>query len=124
MTKTILVVDDVADIRNTIKTILELEKYKVVTAANGADCLAKLEHTKPHLILLDVIMPGLKTREILAEFKNRKLTVPVILMSGSSNQEMRKHAELPKDLAYPISDFIEKPFDNGDLIARIKKNIK
>lgn len=122
--KTILVVDDIKDIRETIKTVLEIEKFKVITAEDGEDCLNKLKTIKPDLILLDVVMPGLKTMEILAEFRKRKLKIPLVLMSGSSSAEMRKKADLPKDIAYPVQDFIEKPFDNEDLIKRVKKALK
>ena len=57
MTKTILVVDDEPDIRQSVKTILEVNGYGVVTAVDGDDCLQKVSEYKPDLILLDIMMP-------------------------------------------------------------------
>ena len=58
MSKTIMVVDDEPDNITTIKTILESNGYKVITAVNGDDCLKKLKRAHPDLILMDVMMPG------------------------------------------------------------------
>jgi len=65
MPKTIMIVDDEADIRETIKTILEREGYNTILAIDGDDCLKKLETVKPNLILLDIMMPGTPVRDIV-----------------------------------------------------------
>ena len=73
MAKKIMVVDDEADIRSSVKTILEKEGYEVITAVNGDDCLKKLEKGKPDLILLDIMMPGTPVREIVKKIKEVKI---------------------------------------------------
>ena len=65
MAKKIMVVDDEPDIRATVKTVLEKNGYKVVTAVDGDDCLKKLKKEKPDLILMDIMMPGTPVREVV-----------------------------------------------------------
>ncbi len=57
MVKTIFIVDDEPDIRQSVKMILEKNSYRVITAEDGDDCLEKLKGTRPDLILLDIRMP-------------------------------------------------------------------
>ena len=74
MTKTIMIVDDEPDIKETVKTILEKDGYTVITAINGDDCLKQLETgLKPDLILMDIMMPGTPVREIIPKIKGIKI---------------------------------------------------
>lgn len=112
--KTIMVVDDEADIRSSVKTILEKEGYEVVTAINGDDCLKKLEKVKPDLILLDIMMPGTPVREVVKKIKGIKISyLSVVRTSEAEKEQLLK--------ASNIVDFIQKPFDIKDLIKRVKK---
>ena len=69
----ILAVDDEEDIRTSVKQVLEDAGFEVVTANDGQDCLNKLKTLNPDLILLDVLMPGLTTKEIAAGIKKLKI---------------------------------------------------
>lgn len=112
--KTIMVVDDEADIRNTVKTILEKEGFKVIIAINGDDCLKKLEKSKPDLILLDIMMPGTPVREIVPKIKGTKIAyLSVVRVSEAEKEDLMKSKN--------IVDFIQKPFDIKELIKKVKK---
>ena len=82
MKKKIMVVDDNEDVRNTVETILKLEKFDVIKAEDGADFLEKLKTTKPDLILLDLKMPGMTIEEIFDELGNMHIVTPIILFSA------------------------------------------
>lgn len=114
MKKTIMIVDDEQDIRQTIKTILEKNGYKVVTAVNGDDCLKKLPKQKVDLILLDIMMPGTPVREIIPKIKNIKIAfLSVVRTSEAEKEDLLKSKN--------IVDFIQKPFDINDLLLRVRK---
>ena len=111
--KNILVVDDEADIRESVKLILESRGYKVSMAANGDDCLKKLETEKPDLILLDIMMPGTPVTEIVKHIKDTKIA----FMSVVRISEARKKGLCTQE---NIVDFIQKPFNIGDLVGRVE----
>jgi DNA-binding response OmpR family regulator len=118
---TILTVDDEIDIRNSVKQVLQDEDcFEVFTAKSGNDCLKKLEKLKPDLILLDILMPGLTTKEILKEFRERKIKIPIIFLSVVRLSETLKKDEIKGNMV----DYVEKPFVNKDLVARVKKALK
>lgn len=109
-----MVVDDEKDVRDTTKTVLEKEGYKVVTATNGDDCLKKLPKNKIDLILMDIMMPGTPVREIIKKIKNTKIAyLSVVRTSEAEKEELIGQKN--------IVDFIQKPFDIKDLIKKVKK---
>ncbi|UCH72350.1 MAG: response regulator [Thermoplasmatales archaeon] len=111
--KTILVVDDEPDVRESVRTILETRGYKVIMAVDGDDCLNKLQTEKPDLILLDIMMPGIPVTEVVKKIKDTKIA----FMSVVRISEARKEGLCTQD---NIIDFIQKPFDIGDLIGRVE----
>lgn len=114
--KTILVVDDEKDIRESISDLLHDYGFDVLTAENGKDLLKMLQKNKPDFILLDILMPGMTTYEILEEFKTKKIDTPIIFLTVVRFAEHTK-----KLITKNMVDYIEKPFDNKDLIKRIKR---
>ncbi len=115
--KDILVVDDEQDIRISVQQVLKDAGFKVRIAKNGKDCLEKVKKKKPDLILLDILMPGLKTKEILAKL-NKK--IPIIFLTVVRLSETTKEKLMGSNMV----DYIEKPFTNKDLVRRIKKALK
>ena len=112
--KLIMVVDDEPDVQSTVKTVLERNKYKVVTANNGDDCLEKLKTEKPDLILMDIMMPGTSVKDVVAKIKGIKIAyLSVVRTSEAEKEELLK--------AKNIVDFIQKPFDINDLLKKVKK---
>lgn len=111
--KNILVVDDELDIRESVKLILESRGYNVVMAVDGDDCLKKLKTEKPDLILLDIMMPGTPVTEVVRQIKDIKIA----FMSVVRISEARKKGLCTQE---NIVDFIQKPFDIGDLVGRVE----
>lgn len=112
MPKTILVVDDEPDIRDSVKMILETNGYNVITAVDGNDCLDKLKKQKPDLILLDIMMPGIPVDDVVKQIKYIKIA----FMSVVRISDARKRGLTEQD---NIVDFFQKPFNVSDLIDRV-----
>ena len=116
MTKTILVVDDDPDVRNTIKSVLEKNKYKVITASSADECLKKLAKESVDLILLDIMMPGMAVKEAISKITGIKIMyVTAVQMSEAERKELLKDKD--------IVGFIQKPFDIKDLVEKVKAAI-
>ncbi len=114
--KKIIVVDDEFDIRESVKNILEDNHFKVETAKDGKDFIKKISKSKFDLIILDILMPGLTTKEIMLELAKKKIKTPIIFLT------VVRFAEQTKEMIAPqMIDYIEKPFDNSDFISRVKK---
>ena len=110
--KTILVVDDEPDVRDTVKMVLEKRGYRVITAVDGDDCLKILHEENPDLILLDIMMPGMPVKNVVEQIKNSKIA----FMSVVRISEARKKGMCKQD---NVVDFIQKPFDVDELIQRV-----
>ncbi len=114
--KTIMVVDDEPDVRNTIKTALESNGYKVVTANNGDDCLKKIGTIKPKpaLILMDIMMPGTPVKDVVPKLTGQKVVyISVVRTSEAEKEDLMKSKN--------IKGFIQKPFDVNDLVKKVQK---
>jgi two-component system response regulator len=120
MGKTVMVVDDEPDIRESVKTVLDQEGYGVDTAENGEQFLKKMETSSPDLVLLDIMMPGLATKDILDELKKRSKNVKIVFLTvvRLSEEEKGKLMKMGN-----IVDYITKPVDLDDLLSRVKKAI-
>ena len=118
----IMIVDDNPDISETLKAIMEFEKHETATAFNGEEFLNKVEAEKPDLVLLDVMMPGLKTKEILAKLKERGLGhLKIILVTVIRFSEEERKILMTE---YNIKDYVTKPFDLKDIVGRIRKKLE
>ena len=115
--KTIMIVDDEPDIRDTVKSVLEKNGYNVITAINGDDCLSKLKGgKKPNLILMDIMMPGTPVIKVIPKIKDIKIIyLSVVKASEAEKEDLMKLSN--------IIGFIQKPFDINELVSRIKKAV-
>jgi CheY-like chemotaxis protein len=117
--KTIMVVDDEENLLELLKAILENEGYEVITASDGKACLDKLKTLEPDLILLDMMMPGMSGREVCEQIRKSPKTsnLKVAFLT------VAKFSEAGKDTLKKmnVADYITKPFDNDDLVRRVKK---
>ena len=113
MPKTILVVDDEPDIRQSVKQILQVNGYIVVTAVDGDNCLRKLKELTPDLILLDIMMPGTPVGDVVKQIKD----VKIAFMSVVRISDARKRGLCTQD---NIVDFFQKPFNVSDLVDRVE----
>ena len=109
----ILIVDDEPDIRQSVKMILEVNGYTVVTAENGDECLKKIPEVKPDLILLDIMMPGTPVDDIVKQISDIKIA----FMSVVRISDARRRGLCSQD---NIVDFFQKPFNVSDLIDRVE----
>lgn len=116
---TILIVDDEPDFIHMLKIKLESEGYDVHSAADGRDGLKKALDLKPHLILLDILMPGKDGYTMLRELRldEDMAGIPVIVTTAKTGMSDLFKME-------GVEDYLVKPFDDGDLLSRIKKLIK
>jgi len=111
----ILVADDEADLVAELKPLLERLGYAVVTASNGEQTLKQVEQAVPDLVVLDVIMPEPDGREVLRRLRQSNNWTPVILLTRVSNP-----VERTLGLQEGADDYLNKPFDPLELIARIQ----
>jgi len=111
----ILVIDDEAAIRESLKMTLEYEGYEFVPAATGQEGLALAEREAPDLVLLDVKMPGMDGLEVLERLRNMNDTLPVLVISGHGT--ISTAVEATKKGAF---DFIEKPFASDRVLVSIR----
>ncbi|MBU0756489.1 MAG: response regulator [Nanoarchaeota archaeon] len=118
MKKNIFVVDDEYEIVELLKAVLEAENFNVITANNGAEALEKLKKTKPDLILLDMMMPGLTGRQVRDRIRKNPKTKNIKIIFVT----VIKMADLGKEILEDVnvSDYITKPFDIKDLVRRVK----
>jgi UDP-3-O-acyl N-acetylglucosamine deacetylase len=117
--ETILVVDDDAKVRDSIRAVLADEGFRVLTAQDGPDALATVTRERPGLVLLDVWMPELDGIEVLARIKSADAGVPVIVLSGHGNVEMAVKAT-----RLGAVDFIEKPFSIDGLLSSVRRALR
>jgi DNA-binding NtrC family response regulator len=111
----ILVIDDERSIRNTLKDILEYEKYEVDLAEDGIKALDKIKTAEYDIILCDIKMPGMDGIEVLEELAEMKPDTPVVMISGHGNIDTA--VESIKKGAF---DYIEKPLDLNRLLITIR----
>jgi len=114
MGRTILVVDDHANVRTLIKDYLTEHGYRVVTARDGAEALAVAHHEQPDLILLDVMMPNLDGFEFLRVYR-REHNAPIILLTARLAESDKVHG-----LELGADDYVTKPFGMQELVARVR----
>lgn len=113
--KKILVVEDDEDIHNLIKSILEKERYEIISAYSGTEALLLIENNDIDLILLDLMLPGLTGEELI-----KKLTdIPIIVISAKISSEDKVNV-----LSGGANDYITKPFDANELLARVKVQLR
>jgi len=112
----ILVVDDDAKVRDSIRGVLVDEGFRVRTAKDGQDALAAIRRERPGLVLLDVWMPEMDGIEVLRRIKEVASEVPVVVVSGHGNVEMAVKAT-----KLGAVDFIEKPFSIEGLLSSVRR---
>jgi len=102
----VLVVDDDPEVLDTLREILEELGYEASTAASGEQAVAAMATVQPHVVFLDMMMPGLSGLEALMYFRQHHRAVPVIVITGSIEQKVTRQAR-----AGGAFDVVAKPFD-------------
>ncbi len=115
---TILIVDDEAGPRESLRMILK-PIYNIFTAANGKEALEIIEKENIDLVTLDLNMPGLSGIEVLKEIKKIKSDVEVIIVTGYGTLKNAQEV-----IRYGAGDFISKPFNVADIVAIVSKSFE
>jgi len=114
----ILVADDEEPLLRMLKISLGLEGYDVVTASNGVKALQAFEGSDPDLAILDIGMPGLDGFSVLKVIREQS-SIPVIMLTA-----MDEPACVERALAGGADDFMIKPFDRVELMARVHAKLR
>ncbi|SDL51826.1 two component transcriptional regulator, winged helix family [Modicisalibacter muralis] len=115
--KTVLIVDDEASIREMIAVALEMADYRVLEADNAQTAHAMVVDNKPDLLLLDWMMPGTSGIELARRLKREETTaeLPIIMLTAKSEEDNKILG-----LEAGADDYITKPFSPRELVARLK----
>jgi CheY-like chemotaxis protein len=112
----VLVVDDDPDVRTATSRVLRARGYAVTDVASGRDALCELNEHDFDLLLTDVVMPGMDGRQLAETALARFPTLPVLYMSGYTDDAVTHHGVQRGDV-----DLIEKPFPNHALEAKVRQ---
>jgi putative two-component system response regulator len=117
----ILLADDDPVLLKYLSAVLEKYDYHYITATNGIEAIEKVTTDSPDLILLDIMMPEMDGLEVCKKLKGDPSTrhIPIIVMTGSIDRELRI-----KGLSAGANDFLTKPIDRPELIARIRNLLR
>ena len=115
--KKIMIVDDEPDIRQMLTILLQNERYETEVADRGSVFLDKVDVFQPDLTILDVMMPGLKTEEILTQMKNKKCKPKIILLTvvRLTKERLDKLKKMNNIVGY-----IKKPYDLEEFLNSLK----
>ncbi|MSW64955.1 MAG: response regulator, partial [Actinobacteria bacterium] len=111
----ILLVDDETAITDNLAPFLVRAGFEVVVAGDGDAALARIADSAPSLVVLDVLMPGRDGRSVLREVRQGGGTVPIILLT-----QIGESGERAMALEEGADDYLNKPFDPHELVARIR----
>jgi two-component system nitrogen regulation response regulator NtrX len=115
----ILVIDDEAAIRDSLKMILEYEDYQFVGAVSGQDGLAAVQRERPDAVLLDIKMPGMDGMEVLRKLRALDETLPIIMISGHGATATAVEA-----IKSGAVDFFDKPLSTERVIVTLRNVLK
>ena len=115
----ILLVDDAEEIRDLLGSFLEDQGYQVVLASDGNEALDLVGSESPHVIILDLKLPGLNGIEVCKRLKaqEKPRSIPVIIITGFGDNKL-----LALDVG--ADDFVNKPFDMADLLIRVRSALR
>jgi len=111
----ILIVDDEPDIHDILVPFLQQEGFAVDTAANGPDALAKAGQLAPHIVILDVLMPGMDGREVLRRLRAKDQRTGIIMLSKTGGP-----TERGRTIQEGADDYVNKPFEPFEVLTRVQ----
>ena len=111
----VLIIEDEQPMRRVLTDILEAEGFRILTAADGEQGLAKAVHEKPDLILLDIMLPKLDGFGLCAQLRVLALDMPVLMLTAKGQVEDRVTG-----LDTGADDYLVKPFSSDELLARVR----
>lgn len=117
MKNKIFIVDDDPQVHKMLLTVLLPKKFDVKVAPNAIEALEKINHFAPHLIILDIMMPGMSGIELCQKIRSDKnlKNVLILMLSAKDTQNDRL-----KGLQYGADDYVTKPFHVSTLVNKIE----
>ncbi len=125
--KTILIIDDDADLVEIIRTVLEQNGYTVLSASNGTEGLTKVETQRPDLIILDVMMDTVTEGfQVSYKLKNNPAlkNIPILMLTSVSQHTGYKFSKERDGDFIAADEFCEKPIQPKDLLQKVQKLLK
>lgn len=117
--KKILIVDDEADIANSIQYVLNQEGFATVLAHDGVKAIQVVESEKPDLIILDLMMPGLDGYEVCRRVRSQDRKTPILMLTARTSE-----IDTVVGLELGANDYIAKPVRLRELVARVKAHLR
>ena len=120
--KKILLIDDDVDFAEATKLILESKSYNVSLAYDGQEGLKKVKTEKPHLIILDVMMPGIDGYEVCSKLKAdpKYGHIPILLLTAVGEAMTTSRYTMEMGMRTEADDFVPKPVEPGVLVEKVK----
>src|SRR5437016_2612801 len=117
----ILVVEDEQLIAKLLKETLQIEGYQVVTVLSGEDAVQFALRETPHLIILDVMLPGIDGYEVVRRLRAhpKSMHIPIIVLSA-----LGEPADKVRAFEIGVDDYVTKPFNTEELLARIRTQLR
>ena len=126
--KKILVIDDDVDFVESIKVVLEAKGYRVFSAANRDDGLAKIKELMPDLIIMDVMLEKMSdgfdlSRKLKSDEKYKK--IPLLMLTAIGDKTGFKFSDVAGDKTWlPVDDYCDKPLHPDELISKVEALLK
>lgn len=117
--KTLLIVDDDADLRGAVAEQLQAEDFATHESATGADGVRQAESLRPDLVLLDVDLPDMDGREVCRQMRAHGVTAPIIMLTAAAADE-----DTVAGLEAGANDYVTKPYKFAVLLARIRAQLR
>jgi phosphate regulon transcriptional regulator PhoB len=116
-TPTILVIEDEPDIRKLVNYNLSQERYKVLEAEDGEQALKLLQRTRPNLVILDLMLPGMSGMDLCKVLRDRHDTaqLPILMLTAKAGE-----ADKVIGLEMGADDYLAKPFSPREMVARVR----
>lgn len=119
MQNNILVVEDNGDLQDFIRDLLIEHNFTVQSAANGVTALKYVEKSDPDLVVLDLGLPDISGETVCAEIRKKHPDLPIIILTAKGAVE-----DKVQGLNLGADDYMSKPFDGDELVARIKARLR
>lgn len=120
MTRTVLIIEDEKLIIVSTQMVLEAAGFRVESAVNGEEGIAKARSVAPDLILLDIMMPGIDGWETLTRLKRDAATSNIPVVIFTAREHARGHQ---KSAEMGAADYFRKPFEPDELIELVEKHV-
>jgi two-component system phosphate regulon response regulator PhoB len=116
--KTILIADDDEDLRLLVQVTLENPTYRILTAADGSKALDAVQQSRPDLLILDWMMPGLNGCEVITQLRQNPetVTIPVVMLTAKDGLEAQEQLA-----SLAIAAYLVKPFSPLELIKKVRE---